>query len=246
MYNIKADLHTHTVNSGHGYSTVDELARTASKKDIELIAVTEHGPSLPGGPHRYFFSNMSILPEEMYGVKILKGIEANIGNKGKLDLNESDLKSLDFVAAGLHYNTGHTLSNKKEYTKATVEAIKNPLVNMITHPASIYYPLDLEKVVKAASMHDVILEVNAGSFHPKKKGARGNKNLTIKLCKLARKHGVLLSLNSDAHFHTQVGQVHHLFDIIKEAGITDENLINTSIDKIETFLEDNRLRKISV
>jgi len=246
MYNIKADLHTHTVNSGHGYSTVDELARTASSKDIELIAVTEHGPNLPGGPHRYFFSNMSILPEEMYGVKILKGIEANIGNSGKLDLNDSDLKSLDFVAAGLHYNTGHNLNNKKEYTEATIEAIKNPLVDMITHPASIYYPLDFKKIVKVASMHNVILEVNASSFHPNKKGARGNKKLTIKLCKLAKKYDVLLSINSDAHFHTQVGQVHHLFDIIKKAGITDKNLLNTSIEKIETFLDNNRLKKISV
>ncbi len=246
MYNIKADLHTHTVNSGHGYSTVDELARTASSKDIELIAVTEHGPNLPGGPHRYFFSNMSILPEEMYGVKILKGIEANIGNSGKLDLNDSDLKSLDFVAAGLHYNTGHNLNNKKEYTEATIEAIKNPLVDMITHPASIYYPLDLEKIVKTASLHNVILEINASSFHPNKKGARGNKKLTTKLCKLAKKYDVLLSINSDAHFHTQVGQVHHLFDIIKKAGITDKNLLNTSIEKIETFLDNNRLKKISV
>jgi putative hydrolase len=246
MYNIKADLHTHTVNSGHGYSTVDELARTASSKDIELIAITEHGPNLPGGPHRYFFSNMSILPEEMYGVKILKGIEANIGDNGKLDLNDSDLKSLDFVAAGLHYNTGHNLNNKKEYTKATIEAIKNPLVDMITHPASIYYPLNLEKIVKTASMHNVILEVNASSFHPNKKGARGNKKLTTKLYKLAKKYDVLLSINSDAHFHTQVGQVHHLFDIIKKAGITDKNLLNTSVEKIETFLDNNRLRKISV
>ena len=30
--NIKADLHTHTIASGHAYSTVDELARSASEK----------------------------------------------------------------------------------------------------------------------------------------------------------------------------------------------------------------------
>jgi len=69
MYNIEADLHMHTVNSGHAYSTVDELAKTASFKGLKLIAITEHGPNLPGGPHEYFFGNMSIIPNEMYGVK---------------------------------------------------------------------------------------------------------------------------------------------------------------------------------
>lgn len=246
MYNIEADLHMHTVNSGHGYSTVDELAKTASFKGIKMIAITEHGPNMPGGPHKYFFSNMSILPEEMYGVKILKGIEANILDNGQLDLSEDRLKSLDFIAAGLHYDTGHNLKNKKDYTNATIEAIKNPMVNMITHPASIYYPIDIQKVVRAASMNDVILEVNASSYNPQKEGTRGSKKMTIELCKMAKKYGVELSLNSDAHFHTQVGEVHHLFDILNEAGVTENDLINTSVGRIETFLDSNVLRKISV
>lgn len=201
LYNIKADLHTHTVNSGHGYSTIDELARTASDKGLKMIAITEHGPNMPGGPHKYFFSNMSILPAEIYGVRILKGIEANILDRGKLDLSKERLKSLDFVAAGLHFNTGHNLMNKEDYTNATIETIKDPLVHMITHPANIYYPLDIEKVVKAASLYDVILELNASSFHPFKKQSRGSVNLTTRLCKLAKQYGVRLSLNSDAHFH---------------------------------------------
>lgn len=246
LYNIKADLHTHTVNSGHGYSTVDELAKTASSKGLEMIAITEHGPNLPGGPHKYFFSNISILPKKVYDVTVLKGVEANILDQGKLDLNENILKNLDFVTAGLHGDTGHSLDNKKDYTEAMIKTIKNPQVDMITHPASIYYPIEIERVVKAANRYNVILEINASSFHPSKDGARGSENLTIKLCKLAKKYGVLLSLNSDAHFHSQVGQVHQLFDIIKKAGVTDEDLINTSIGKIEAFLENKRLKKISV
>lgn len=246
MYNIEADLHMHTVNSGHAYSTVDELAKTASFKGLKLIAITEHGPNLPGGPHEYFFGNMSIIPDEMYGVKILKGIEANILDEGKLDLSQDRLQSLDFIAAGLHHDTGHSLKTKEEYTHATIEAIKNPMVHMITHPATKYYPVDMEAVVKAASRNDVILEINASSFNPKKSNPRGSKELTVELCKLAKKYGVQLSVNSDAHFHTQVGEVHHLFDILKEAGVKDSDLINTSIGKIETFLGSNLIRKISV
>ena len=246
MYNIEADLHTHTVNSGHGYSTVDELAKTASFKGLKMIAVTEHGPNMPGGPHKYYFSNMSILPEEMYGVKILKGIEANILDDGQIDLSEERLKTLDFIAAGLHHDTGHNLKNIVDYTNATIKAIENPIVNMITHPASIYYPINIKEVVKAASMNNVILEVNASSFNPNKESTRGSKKITVKLCKLAKRYGVPLSLNSDAHFHSHVGEVHYLFEILKEAGITNNDLINTSVRQIEAFIDNKLIRKISV
>ena len=42
------DTHCHTIASGHAYSTLSELVQAASKKGLELIAITEHGPSMPG------------------------------------------------------------------------------------------------------------------------------------------------------------------------------------------------------
>ncbi len=47
-YRIKVDLHVHTVSSGHAYSTVEECARWAAEKGLEAIAVTDHGPAVPG------------------------------------------------------------------------------------------------------------------------------------------------------------------------------------------------------
>ena len=51
--NLIADMHCHTVASGHAYSTVQEIAREASNKGLEMVAITDHGPSMPGGPHCY-------------------------------------------------------------------------------------------------------------------------------------------------------------------------------------------------
>jgi putative hydrolase len=85
VFKINADLHTHTVASGHAYSTVDEMARGAFNKGIKLIGITDHGPKLPGGPNVYHFGNFSIVPDELYGVRIVKGVEANILKNGKLD-----------------------------------------------------------------------------------------------------------------------------------------------------------------
>ena len=89
MLDIKlvADLHVHTIASGHAYSTVAEVIEAASQRGLEALALTDHGPSMPGGPYRYYFGNLFVIPEREKNVEILKGVEANIiGRDGTLDL----------------------------------------------------------------------------------------------------------------------------------------------------------------
>ena len=234
---IKADLHTHTIASGHAYSTVDELARSASEKGLKLIAITNHGPKMPGGPHEFHFGNMRIIPDELYGVRIVSGIEANILNDGSLDLADERLNRLDFVAAGIHADAGYNLNNKKDNTKVIIKAMENPFVKMITHPANAAYPINIKKVVKAALENNVILEANASSFYDFKLGRRGNHEMSIELCKLAKKKGVPLSLNSDAHFHTEVGDITFLNDVIQAANLAENDIINSSERKVIEFLD---------
>ena len=44
--NLKMDIHTHSVASGHAYSTVDENMRWAAEKGLELVALTDHAPGM--------------------------------------------------------------------------------------------------------------------------------------------------------------------------------------------------------
>ena len=48
MITPKLDIHTHSIVSGHAFSTLQEMAKTASEKGLELLGVTEHAPSIPG------------------------------------------------------------------------------------------------------------------------------------------------------------------------------------------------------
>ena len=42
------DVHTHTVASGHAFSTLQEMAVAASEKGLKLLGITEHtGDMLP-------------------------------------------------------------------------------------------------------------------------------------------------------------------------------------------------------
>ena len=65
------DTHTHTIDSGHAYSTWLENIKWASENGVKVLATTEHGPAMPGGPHIFFFNNLKVLPREMYDVIII-------------------------------------------------------------------------------------------------------------------------------------------------------------------------------
>ncbi|MFP4662562.1 MAG: phosphatase [Halanaerobiales bacterium] len=233
---LEADLHMHTIASGHAYSTITEMALAAAGKGLKIIAMTDHGPLLPGGPHEYHFGNIKVLPEYIHGVRVLKGVESNIINDGSLDLDEERLDMLDFVAAGIHYDAGYNNRTMEEHTTATITAIKNPRVRMITHPANLYYPVDLQAVVKAAAENNVILEVNASSFDTHRYGKRGSLEKTVEMCKLAREYKVPLSLNSDAHYYVDVGNIEPLTQVIKEADLKEKDVINCSAEAVEEFL----------
>lgn len=242
MFKINADLHTHTVASGHAYSTVDEMAKGAFNKGIKLIAITDHGPQMPGGPGLYHFGNFSVVPDKLYGVRIVKGVEANILKGGNLDLTNKDLNYLEFVAAGIHSSTGHNLNNKEEYTQATIDVMKNPQLDMITHPVQREYPIDLERTAKAAAKYNVILELNASSYNLNKSNERGIRSDSLKLLKLAKKYGFKLAINSDAHFYDKIGEYSTL-DFIFESKYFDSDLIiNSTAEKVMNYLNKRKRR----
>lgn len=244
MIEIKADLHTHTVHSGHAYSTLDEIAREASNKGLELIAITDHGPAMPDGPYEYYFGNLCILPEQLYGVRILKGVEANIFKGGKLDLTPEYLEKLDFVAASIHDKTGHGLKNKTEYTEAVINGIESGYVDMISHPVNSNYPLDLEELVVACKNNNVILEINASTYNPAKNFSRADRISTVRLINLARDNNVPLAVNSDAHFCKQVGDISYLKGIFKETSLQPEDVINTSADQVISHLYTRAINQL--
>ena len=49
------DSHTHTVASGHAYSTLHEMAKEAAEKGLKLLGITEHSMTMPGTCHEYYF-----------------------------------------------------------------------------------------------------------------------------------------------------------------------------------------------
>jgi putative hydrolase len=231
---IIADMHTHTISSGHGYSTINELAAEAARKGLAALAITDHGPAIPGGPHLYHFGAMRFIPETIQGVRILRGIEANIlDTEGTLDLPEPYLRKLDFIMAGLHEGCGFTGEDRIRNTEAVISAMENPLVKAISHPGNPLFPLDYPAVVAAALRTGTALEMNNTSFSISRRGSTPNCEI---LAGLIARMGAPLVIGSDAHIAQMVGEFADAVAAIEQAGVTEEQVINTSLERLLRFL----------
>lgn len=239
-----ADFHTHTLACGHAYSTVQENVKAAAERGLQYIALTEHGPTLPGGPHPYYFGNMKVIPPEMYGVQVLRGVELNIQDTlGTVDLPAETIHEMDIVLAGLHPATGYEGTTWEEHTEALINAICNPLVDIIVHPDHSDYPIDIEAVVRAAKENDVFLEMNNSSFANNRPGRQNRYELLKKIVEEAKRQELVLVLGSDAHFSADVGQFALAMRLIEDVQLPAELILNTSIEAIQRFLERKRTIK---
>ncbi|TEB17005.1 putative phosphatase YcdX [Pelotomaculum sp. FP] len=231
---LEGDLHLHTIASGHGFSTVKEIAGVAAKRGIKIIGITDHGLNMPGGPHLYYFRQLLGLPRVIEGVEVLRGVEANIiDTAGNLDMPEGLLAKLDLVLAGFHEECGYSGSSVEENTAAMIAAIHNPFVHIITHPGNPVFPVDIEKVVIAACHAKKALEINNNSFCLSRSGSAPNCTIFAKEIK---KHNALLSINSDSHFCDTVGQCQYAMELINMTGINDEPILNTSALRIKEYI----------
>jgi len=240
-FKIVADLHVHTIASGHAYSTVAEIIEAASQKGLEAVALTDHGPSMPGGPYRYYFGNLFVIPEKEKNVEILKGVEANIIDRdGTLDLPDYYLEMLDIVWAGLHLPCLQPASRELN-TEALLNALDNPYVDGIVHPGNPDFSIDEEAVVLAAREKGKLLEINNSSFVIR----RGSKTRCLDIACLVQRHGGLVALNSDAHIARDVGNHERALRLALEAGLSSDQIINTDWGRVKVFLKNRGKKRFS-
>lgn len=229
--NIKLDVHTHTIVSGHAFSTVQEMAKAASEKGLEYLGITEHGPGIPGTCHPIYFRNTHVVPREMYGVRLLMGAELNILDKhGTLDLDEFYYKLMDIRIAGIHllcWDGG----TKTENTDGMVAAIENPWTHIISHPGDGTAELDFEPIVMAAKRTNTLLEINSSSMKPcrGKTVAVGNNLEILRLCK---QHDVPVILGSDAHISFDIANYEYALPLLEQTKFPQELVMN---DKPDAF-----------
>ena len=155
MIKIKTDTHTHTLASGHAYSTIEENLRAAKEQGLELVGITDHFSSffVPSTDFACFgfFINKKALPEVWHGVRLLFGAEVDIvdlkgnlfghdlyipypnKNGVKLTYEEGILNRLDYLIASVHFKDFAVGSTVVENTELYIKALLHENVKILGH-----------------------------------------------------------------------------------------------------------------
>jgi len=204
---IKGDLHVHSDWDG-GDNSIKDLAEAAIKIGYEYLGISDHTKFLRiehGLNEKQLEKRNSEIDKintryELQNTKfrVLKGCEANILKDGSIDIKDETLAKLDFVIAGIHSNMK---MDKAMMTERMIKAIKNPNVDIISHPTGRIlkkrdeYQIDFEAVLKAAKETGVILEISAW---PERL------DLNDQNIRRAKEAGVKMIINADSHNKNQL------------------------------------------
>ena len=235
---IELDMHTHTLASGHAFSTIQEMAKAGAEKGLKLLGITEHTPGIPGTCDPIYFRNLHVVPRQMYGIELMLGAEINIlDGRGNMDADDDLMRRLDIRIAGIH-SLCYEHGTKEENTFGMVQAIRHPYIQIISHPGDGTAALDFEPMVLASKECGTLLEINNSSLKPtrNKVDARDNNLEILRLCK---RYEVPVILGSDAHISFDIANYEHLYALLQETEFPEALIVNRSVE-----LFKNHLKKI--
>jgi len=202
LADLRGDLHVHSTATD-GHNTIAEMVEAARGVGLDYIAITEHSRHLTVAhgldPSRLRRQIAAIdrLNAALHGFTVLRGIEVDILEDGKLDLPDALLGELDLVVAAVH--SRFNLSREKQ-TERILRAMERPHFTVLAHPTGRLigerepYDVDMPRLIEAARQRGCFLELNA---HPDRL------DLTEIHCRMAKEAGVLVSVASDAHRSTE-------------------------------------------
>jgi DNA polymerase (family 10) len=234
---IRGDLHMHTTASD-GHASIEEMAETARERGYEYVAITDHSASHGFGddvpPDELLRQAERIRGLELDGIRVLAGTESNVLLDGSLDYEDSVLEQLDWVVASLH--TSFRLS-EAEQTERVLRAMEHPLADVIGHPTGRLierrapYPIDIDKVIAKAVETGTFLEINANP---------DRRDLNDVYAKAAAEAGVMIVIDSDAHWPRTLANMRYGVATARRAWLTAEQVVNT-----RPWAEVDKLRKRS-
>lgn len=194
--------------------------------------MTDHWGEMPDSPHIWHFDNLRILPRQICGVTVLKGVETNIlNNDGDLDMPRKTLENLEWVVASMHRQV-YQPSTSENHTRAYLKTAEDPIVDVIGHCTTSMFPIDFEKCIKKFKEYEKLVEINESSILYKK-GSYENCYEVLRLCK---KYEVPVVFDSDAHYCELIGVVDTAEKIAMEVDFPQSLVINADYERLTEYI----------
>ena len=238
LSDIRGDLHMHTVATD-GENTIEEMAAAAKARGLEYIAITDHSKrvSMARGLDEARllkqWEEIDTINKQSGGkFLILKGLECDILEDGRMDIADECLNKADWVTASIHYGQRQP---REQITQRILGALENPHVHSISHPTGRLisrrepYDVDLSAVIETAKIQGKYLELNANP-------SRLDLNDINTAAAIAA--GVVIVINTDAHSISNLDLMKFGITQARRAGVVPGNVLNTlPLDKLKKRLE---------
>ncbi|MFE0916428.1 DNA polymerase/3'-5' exonuclease PolX [Streptomyces nigra] len=239
---LRGDLHTHT-DLTDGLAPLEEMAAAAAARGHAYYAVTDHGPDM--AMQRMTAERMLAQRARLRalegtyggGMRLLHGVELNIGPDGEVDWPAEFLADFDVCVASVH---SHFDQDRATMTRRLVRACENPHVHIIGHPTTRLIgrrpgvDADLDAVFEACARTGTALEINS---HPDRLDLRDEDILR------ARRHGVRFAVDSDAHAVTHLANLRFGVGTAQRGWLTADDVINAwPLSRLRRFLDKGRAR----
>ena len=227
---IRGLVHCHSTWSDGAHS-VEEMALASSELGYEYMLITDHSRSsvVANGLSEETIieqhQEIDRLNVKLNGIRVLKGIEADILRDGSLDYGDDILKTFDWVIASVHNGLDMT---EKEATDRLIRAIEHPYTAALGHPSGRQlllrpaYDFDLEKILDAAVANQVALEINAS---PRRL------DLDWRYIRLAAEKGVQFIISPDAHRIAGLQNVRFGVAMARKGGLSSCQILNSRSEK---------------
>jgi DNA polymerase (family 10) len=226
LRDLRGLLHCHS-NYSDGTTGIRDLAIAARAAGHAWIGITDHSQAAAyaGGLSVTTLlrqaDEIEELNAELSGIRILKGIEADILKDGSIDYDPAVLGRLDFVIASVHNRFG---LDRAGMTARMLTALDDPHVTILGHPTGRLllsrepYELDVDVVLARAAERGVAVEINADPHRL---------DLDWRHLASARQAGVRISIGADAHSVAGIANMRHGVAIARKGRLGPAEVLNT-------------------
>ena len=243
LTDIRGVLHCHSQYSDGG-ATIAELAAEARRRGWSYLGVSDHSQSAfyAGG---LTAESLARQHEEIDAInasfsdfRVLKGVEADILPRGRIDYPVEVLDRFDYVIASVHSRFG---MNETQMTDRVLKALDDPHMAVLGHPTGRLlltrepYAIDMDAVMARAGEAGVAIELNADPHRL---------DLDWRLCRSARRHGVRIEIGPDAHSVDGLENMALGIGMARKGWLAADDVINTrSADDVVAFATRRRLAR---
>lgn len=236
---VTADLHTHTLRSYTGSSSLYENLQQANKNKLSTIAITDYGPK-EHSSKRQLFEYLAKLPHSAYNINILRGVEANITDlyAAKLDIDENDISNFDWIIGSYHqiseYDTN--IINSMLLTVLFEKLANNPLINTIGHMERYECGFDVPKIISIMKQKGKVVEIGSAPFNSDNDTFQ--KRQLISIIDTCKELSAPICIVSNAHYCDEVGKFDKLLTYLDSVSFPENLIINSNLKLLRSYINN--------